>query len=145
MKKYRITSIPQSLPKAQTGKSMENRLKMKRQKYGSKQKDSNSNYGRTDYKGGNLNYNFADAFHDNIYKDKTCEEIGKVDFFCKLTLRVARFRRKREEKKRSFCPFKQDTRLWNLKLPPLPIHYAYPLVCISRNDTLRTAALQNTL
>ena len=70
MKKYRITSIPQSLPKAQTGKSIEDKLKMKRQKYGSKQKDSDPNYGKTDYRGGNLNYNFADAFHDNIYNNE---------------------------------------------------------------------------
>ena len=70
MKKYRITSIPQSLPKAQTGNSIEGKLKMKRQKYGSKQKDSDPNYGKTDYKGGNLKYNFADAFHNNIYNDK---------------------------------------------------------------------------
>jgi len=70
MKKYRITSIPQSLPKAQTGKSIQDKLKMKRQKYGSKQKDSDPNYGKTDFKSGNLNYNFADAFHDNIYNDE---------------------------------------------------------------------------
>ena len=78
MKKYRITSIPQSLPKAQTGESIDDRnrlkmqkkLKMKTQKYGSKQKDSDPNYGKTYYKGPNLKQNFADAFYNSIYNDK---------------------------------------------------------------------------
>ena len=87
MKKYRITSIPQSLSKAQTGKSIkekrEDKLKMKTQKYGSKQskqKDSDLNYGKTDYKGGNLEYNFADAFHNSIYNDENpYPNFDKVD------------------------------------------------------------------
>ena len=70
MKKYRITSIPQSLPKAQTGKSIEGKLKMKRQKYGSKQKDLDPNYGSTGFPVATEAF-WADHYNKNRINTKT--------------------------------------------------------------------------